>query len=98
MTKFCPGWLMNPRACVWLHVLRWAEGGGAKPSHVLPSCIPTTPRKWSPDTHRTQPLFVDHKTTELELADGSTDLCKVMLHRKVSGSYFTAFDKLSNVN
>ena len=71
-TNFCPGWLMSPRASVWLHVLGWAEGGGAMPSPVMPSCIPITLRKWSPETFKVtkaQTLFVDHRTTELEIAE-----------------------------
>ena len=71
-TNFCPGWLMSPRASVWLRVFGWAEGGGAMPSHVMPSCIPITPRKWSPETFKVtkaQTLFVDHRTTELEIAE-----------------------------
>jgi len=41
------------------------------PSRIVSSCIPTTPRKWSPETLKVtkfQTLFVAHRTTELEIA------------------------------
>lgn len=72
------------------------------PSHVTLSFTPITPRKGSPKTFKVtkaQTLFVNHRITELEVwltgssVRGSTELCKVMLHRKVSGTDFTAFNK-----
>lgn len=89
---------MSLKASAQLYMLRGARDGGAMSNHVTFFYIPTSSTKGSPEAfkvRKAQTVCADHRAGN-NLGSpicGSSELCKVMLHRKISAMYSTAFEK-----